>query len=66
MNQNELSGPVAAWVFSLKHASGSIEADVNDALERSESEGDFLVEAAAAIGQLIAECQGHVRFLESR
>ena len=65
MNEDDLSTPVAAWVFQLKHASGSIEADVRDALERSETEDDFLEEAAAAIGQFIAECQGQLRYLES-
>ena len=65
MIEDDLSAPVAAWVFQLKHASSTIEADVRDALERSETEADFLIEAAAAIERLIAECHGHLRYLDS-
>lgn len=65
MIEDDLSTPVAAWVLQLKHASSSIEVDVRDALERSETEAGFLLEASVAIGQLIAECQGHLQHLES-
>jgi len=66
MNSNDLSDSLLCWLVSLKHGSGSIEADVRDALERSENEADFVVEAAAAIRQLMAECRGQLRYLESR
>ncbi|GEM_PF-1885661 len=66
MNPNDLSDSLLCWLVSLKHGSRSIEADVRDVLERSENEADFVVEAAAAIHQLMAECQGQLRYLESR
>ena len=56
MNASELTLPVGEFVRRLKSASGSIEADVLDALDNSPSQEEFIERAQSAICSLIGEC----------
>ena len=65
MRANELPAPMAGWIAELRHASGSIQADVLDALDGGSSPADVLRDAEAAIQQLAAECAGHLQRIAS-
>lgn len=64
MEIDKLDEPLRDWVLRLKHASGTIEADVRDALQASRDQGEFVTRAENAIWGLIGECHDWLNHFE--
>lgn len=64
MKPDRLAAPLADWVYRLKAASSTIEAEMQDVLAESRSQREFVERAEEAIWSLIGECNDWLNHLK--
>jgi hypothetical protein len=66
MKLEQLSPRVQEKLKYLRHASGSIQSDIEDALTVSDAEAEFIVTAIQNLEELREECDGWIKELAKR